>query len=63
MVNDQQLMMSNFQSAMAKLAVVGQNVDELIDCSEVIPIPRNLTSSQIPHFPAGKTNKDVEQAV
>ena len=22
---------------MAKLAVVGQNVDELIDCSEVIP--------------------------
>ena len=37
MVNNQQLMMSNFQSAMAKLAVVGQNVNSLIDCSDVIP--------------------------
>ena len=39
MVNDQALMMSNFQSAMAKLAVVGHNPDDLIDCSDVIPDP------------------------
>lgn len=37
MVNNQQLMMSNFQSAMAKLAVVGHDPNELIDCSEVVP--------------------------
>ena len=37
MVNNQQLMMSNFKSAMAKLAVVGQNTKELVDCSDVIP--------------------------
>lgn len=39
MVNDQLLMMLNFQTAMAKLAVVGHNPDELIDCSDVIPEP------------------------
>lgn len=39
MVNSQQLMMSNFQSAMMKLAVVGQSVNELIDCSDVLPEP------------------------
>lgn len=39
MVNDQQLMMSNFKSAMAKLAVTGQDVSALIDCSDVIPQP------------------------
>jgi hypothetical protein len=39
MVNNQQLMMDNFKSAMAKLAVVGQDVSKLIDCSEVIPEP------------------------
>ncbi len=31
--------MSNFKTAMAKLAVVGQNVENLIDCSDVIPTP------------------------
>ena len=39
MVNNQQLMMSNFKSAMAKLAVVGQDVNSLVDCSDVIPQP------------------------
>lgn len=33
-------MQVNFQTAMAKLAVVGQNVNELIDCSDVIPTPK-----------------------
>lgn len=37
MVGDQTLMMNNFKSAMAKLAVVGHNANDLIDCSEVIP--------------------------
>ena len=32
-------MMRNFRDGMAKLAVTGQNVRRLIDCSEVIPEP------------------------
>ena len=39
MVDNQELMMSNFKSAMAKLAVVGHNPNILVDCSEVIPTP------------------------
>ena len=38
-VDDQQTMMNNFQAAMAKLAVVGQDTQSLTDCSEVIPSP------------------------
>lgn len=37
MVNNQKLMQSNFKSAMAKLAVVGHNPNNLVDCSEVVP--------------------------
>ena len=40
MVNNQQLMMSNFKSAMAKLAVVGQNIRQLVDRSDVNPQPK-----------------------
>ena len=40
MVDNQFLMMANFKSAMAKLAVVGQNTRRLVDCSELIPIPK-----------------------
>ncbi|KAJ3530526.1 hypothetical protein NM688_g7693 [Phlebia brevispora] len=39
---------------------LGTNPDDLIDCSEVLPVPPQLTTN--PHFPAGKTNADVEQA-
>ena len=37
MVDNQQLMMSNFKSAMAKMAVIGHDPRNLIDCSDVIP--------------------------
>ena len=39
MVDNQALMMFNFQTAMKKLAVVGQNVQKLVDCSDLIPKP------------------------
>ena len=45
---------------MAKLAVLGQNVDDLVDCSDVIPIPKPLNEAAT--FPAGLTHNDVEQA-
>ncbi|KAL5512232.1 hypothetical protein ACEPAG_3517 [Sanghuangporus baumii] len=60
MIADQQLMMSNFQSAMAKLAVVGHDPDSLIDCSELIPTPIAPVSSAAT-FPAGTSPDDVEQ--
>ena len=40
---------------------LGHDPATLIDCSDVLPIPAALPNT--PHFPAGKTNKDVEQAV
>ena len=55
-------MVSKFEKAMAKLAVVGHNPLSLVDCSEVIPIPA-VAKSQVAIFPAGKSNKDVVGAV
>jgi hypothetical protein len=46
---------------MAKMAVIGQNTKTMIDCSDVIPVPKPLVGK--PHLPAGKTMKDIEQAV
>lgn len=54
-------MASSFAAAMAKLAVLGQNVNKMIDCSDVIPVPKPFTGKA--EFPAGLSNKDVEQAV
>ncbi|TDL21940.1 manganese peroxidase 1 precursor [Rickenella mellea] len=58
--NNHALMSSSFAAAMKKLAVVGQNTRRLTDCSDVIPVPKG--TSVTPHFPAGKTNADIEQA-
>ncbi|KAI5118589.1 hypothetical protein M0805_008679 [Coniferiporia weirii] len=61
MVNNQQLMMNNFQSAMAKLAVVGHNPNELIDCSDVIPAATPPVAKPAT-FPAGTSREDLQQA-
>ena len=45
---------------MAKLAVLGQNVNQMVDCSDVIPTPKPADSEA--HLPAGLTHNDVEQA-
>ncbi|KAI9068385.1 class II peroxidase [Trametes sanguinea] len=60
MVNNQAKMMSVFKAAMLKLSVIGQDVSQMVDCSEVIPVPPPPMSTA--HFPAGLTNADVEQA-
>jgi len=60
-VDNQPLMMKRFQKAMAKMAILGQDASKLIDCSEVIPIPPILRP--FPHFPAGRSAKDLEPAV
>ncbi|TDL25368.1 manganese peroxidase 2 [Rickenella mellea] len=58
--NNHALMTQKFSAAMKKLAVLGQNTNKLIDCSEVIPVPKG--TSVTPHFPAGKSHADIEQA-
>ena len=61
MVANQQLMMSNFQTVMKKLAVVGQDVNSLVDCSDLIPSPPPAVK-QHATFPAGTNAQDVQQA-
>jgi hypothetical protein len=60
-INNQAHMASQFQAAMAKMSVLGHNVNDLIDCSDVIPIPKPLTAPIT--FPAGFSRADVQQAV
>ena len=53
-----------FADAMAKLAVVGQDTSNMIDCSEVIPDSKPLPAANCHSvFPPGFTNADVDQAV
>lgn len=59
-VNNQAHMMSSFAAAMAKLAVLGQDTSKMVDCSDVIPVPKPFTGSAT--FPAGLSHADVEQA-
>ena len=54
-------MVAKFESVMAKLAVLGQNSRDLVDCSEVIPVPPPFTGSAT--LPAGQNQNDIEQAV
>ena len=37
--DNQALMMRNFATAMAKMAILGQNEGSLVDCSEAVPVP------------------------
>jgi hypothetical protein len=46
---------------MAKMAVIGQNMKTMIDCSDAIPVLKPVVGK--PHLSAGKTMKDIEQAV
>ncbi|KAF7354119.1 Manganese peroxidase [Mycena venus] len=58
-VNQQELMAASFKAAMAKLAVLGHNPKNLIDCSDVVP-PTVKTPVKPASFPATKSKKDLE---
>jgi len=60
-INNQALMTSSFKAAMQKLALVGQNAANMIDCSEAVPKPLPAVNKPAT-FPAGKSIADVEQA-
>ncbi|KAK7052089.1 peroxidase [Favolaschia claudopus] len=59
-VGQQAKMQNEFKAAMAKLAVIGQDSSKLVDCSDVIPVPKPVVGT--PHLPAGASMKDIEQA-
>ncbi|KAJ7355304.1 manganese peroxidase [Mycena albidolilacea] len=58
-VNEQELMAASFRAAMAKLAVLGHNRNNLIDCSAAVP-PTVKTPVKPASFPATKSAKDLE---
>ncbi|CDO77692.1 Class II peroxidase [Trametes cinnabarina] len=59
-VNNQQKAQDMFAFVFHDLSMLGQDPDSLIDCSELIPQPKPVIGRA--HFPAGLTNKDIEQA-
>jgi hypothetical protein len=60
-IEDEDYMVSSFKIQMAKLAVLGQNTAKLIDCSEVIPVPKPRKRKA--HLPAGTSLDDIEASV
>ncbi|KAJ6571268.1 manganese peroxidase [Mycena capillaripes] len=58
-VNQQELMALSFKAAMAKLAILGHNRANLIDCSDVVPATVR-TPVKAASFPATKSVKDLE---
>ena len=60
-VDNQSKLQSAFKAAMDKLATLGQNRAAMVDCSDVIPVPKPVVGKA--HLPAGQTQSDIEQAV
>ncbi|KIJ56364.1 class II peroxidase [Sphaerobolus stellatus SS14] len=60
-IDQQESMSAAFAAAMAKLAVVGQNTRNFVDCSEVIP-PATPAVKKHATYPATKSQKDIQQA-
>ncbi|KAI0342746.1 short manganese peroxidase [Trametopsis cervina] len=60
-VGNQDKIQSAFKAAFQKLAVLGNDPSQMVDCSDLIPEPPTLKVTAA-HFPAGLTNADVEQA-
>jgi len=54
-------MTNSFVAAMAKLSVLGQDPKTLIDCSDVIPVPKPFTGTA--HLPAGSKLQDIQASV
>ncbi|KAJ7463987.1 manganese peroxidase [Mycena latifolia] len=58
-VDKQDFMASSFKAAMSKLAILGHNRDDLIDCSSVVPATVK-TAVKGASFPATKSAKDLQ---
>ncbi|KDR70719.1 hypothetical protein GALMADRAFT_103111 [Galerina marginata CBS 339.88] len=60
MINNQKHMMSEFAAAMTKLQVLGQDKRRLVDCSDVIPVPRVIEGTV--RIPATFIRSDIQIA-
>lgn len=60
--DNQAKLQSAFKAAFLKMSVLGHDINDMIDCSEVIPEPPT-TPVAAAHLPAGATMNDIEQAV
>ena len=58
-VNEQELMANSFKAAMSKLAILGSNRADLIDCSAVVPVPKPAVNKPAT-FPATTGPDDLE---
>ncbi|KAF5370845.1 hypothetical protein D9758_002113 [Tetrapyrgos nigripes] len=61
-VDNQAKLKSAFADAMKKMSLLGHNVDDLVDCSDVIPTPQDLPASAGPHLLPSLTMDDIEAA-
>ncbi|KAH9853597.1 hypothetical protein C2E23DRAFT_821992 [Lenzites betulinus] len=59
-VDNQFKMQEAFRDAMSKLAILGHSRSNLVDCSEVIPVPPPPNSRA--HIPAGLSRRDIQQS-
>ena len=59
--DNQAKLQSAFKAAMHKMTILGHNINNMVDCSELIPVPKPLNKPAT--FPAGLSNADIEQAV
>ena len=61
-IDNQTKLQADFQFIFTAISTLGQNMDDMIDCSDVIPAPAPVNFGAT-RFPAGKTIRDVEAAV
>ncbi|KAE9406781.1 manganese peroxidase [Gymnopus androsaceus JB14] len=61
MINQEELMASKFKNAMSRLAVIGHNPNNLIDCSAVVPKPVPGLGKPAT-YPETKSFKDIQQS-
>jgi hypothetical protein len=54
-------MRNDFKTQMAKLACLGQDCGNMVDCSDVIPVPKPRIGK--PHLPAGSSPDQIEKSV
>lgn len=62
-IDDQDFMAITFAAAFFKLQNLGQNVNKMVDCSDVIPVPPRLPSKNAQSFiPPTLTQKDIQES-
>lgn len=60
-IEDEDYMRSSFAEAMGRIATLGQKLEKMVDCSEVIPEPKPRVGK--PHLPAGCSLDEIERSV